>query len=229
VTELSIADNLQAVRARVQQAASAAGRDPATVLLLAVSKTKPVQAIAEAYEAGQRDFGENYAQELARKARQLAHLPDIRWHHIGHVQSNKIRELVPVAHVVQGVNRPSLVPELDRRAESTGRALEVLAEVNIAGELSKSGCPPELLADLLAALRGAPHLRLRGLMTMPPLDDDPEASRPYFRRLRELRDAHGGPDVLPELSMGMSNDFPVAIAEGATIIRVGTAIFGARE
>ena len=228
MTEPSIAENLQAVRARVQQAASAAGRDPASVLILAVSKTKPVQAIAEAYQAGQRDFGENYAQELARKARELGQLPDIRWHHIGHVQSNKIREIVPVAHVVHGVDRPSLVPELERRAESTGRALEVLAEVNIAGERSKSGCPPGLLADLLTALRNAPHLNLRGLMTMPPLDDDPEASRPYLRRLRELRDEHGGAEALPELSMGMSNDFPVAIAEGATIIRIGTAIFGAR-
>jgi pyridoxal phosphate enzyme (YggS family) len=228
VNEPSIAQNLAAVRAEMQQAALAAGRDPASVLLLAVSKTQPAEAIVEAYEAGQRDFGENYVQELTRKAEALAHLPDIRWHHIGHVQTNKVRQLAPVVSLVHAVDRESLVGELDRRALGSGRCLDVLAEVNIAGELSKSGCEPVHLAELLAALGRAQHLRVRGLMTMPPLDEDPEASRLYLRGLRELRDRHGGSAALPELSMGMSHDFRVAIAEGATIVRIGTAIFGER-
>jgi hypothetical protein len=228
VNEPSIAQNLAAVRAEVERAAQAADRDPRTVLLLAVSKTKPVDAIVQAYQAGQRDFGENYVQELMRKAEALRHLGDIRWHHIGHVQTNKVRQLVPVASLVHAVDRESLVDELDRRAIGSGRTLDVLVEVNIAGELSKSGCEPVHLAALLAALGRAQHLRVRGLMTMPPLFEDPEASRPYLRGLRELRDLHGGPTVLPELSMGMSHDFRVAIEEGATIVRIGTAIFGAR-
>jgi pyridoxal phosphate enzyme (YggS family) len=198
------------------------------VLLLAVSKTKPLEAIVEAYQAGQRDFGENYVQELVRKAEALAGLEGIRWHHIGHVQSNKVRQLVPVTTVVHGVDRLDLVAELDKRAAAAGRTLDVLCEVSIAGEDTKSGCEPARLPELLAALGEARHLRLRGLMTMPPFDEDPEASRPHLRRLRELRDAHGGPERLPELSMGMSHDFRVAIEEGATIVRVGTAIFGAR-
>jgi pyridoxal phosphate enzyme (YggS family) len=228
VSEPSIAHNLEVVRSEVRRAVEAAGRDPGSVLLLAVSKTQPVEAIVAAYQAGQRAFGENYLQELTRKAEALGHLADIRWHHIGQLQSNKIRQLAPVASVVHGVDRLSLVAELDKRAGSAGRTLEVLCEVNIAGEHSKSGCEPAELAALLAALGEAKHLRLRGLMTMPPFDEDPEASRPHLRRLRELRDAHGGPEVLPELSMGMSHDFRVAIEEGATIVRIGTAIFGAR-
>lgn len=228
MTDSSISSSLARVRADVADAATRCGRRPQDVLLLAVSKTKPVEAVVAAYDAGQRDFGENYAQELGRKAEALAHLPGLRWHHIGHLQSNKLRQLAPLVHALHGVDRESLLDELAKRLAATERQVELLLEVNVAGELSKSGCTPEALPSLLRAARARPGLLVRGLMTMPPLCDDPESSRPYFRRLRELRDELGGAAALPELSMGMSHDFRVAIEEGATIVRVGTAIFGQR-
>ena len=175
------------------------------------------------------DFGENYSQELLKKAADLQHLRDIRWHHIGHVQTNKVRQLVPVAHLLHAVDRVKLARELEKRAAAAGRRIEVLAQVNIAGEESKSGCSPDELGPLMDGLRQCEHVEVRGLMTMPPFLDDPEQVRPFFRKLRALRDRHGGPQELPELSMGMSHDFAVAIEEGATIVRVGTAIFGPRD
>ena len=225
----NIAENLAAVRASIESAAHAAGRQPEAIQLLAVSKRKPNEAIVAAYEAGQRHFGENYGQELIRKAGQLADLTGIRWHHIGAVQRNKVRQLIPHIHLLHAVDRERLVREIDKRSQTAGRKAQVLVQVNIAGEDTKSGCTPDELPSLLATLDACEHVAVRGLMTMPPYQKDPEQVRPYFRRLRELRDEHGGAAELPELSMGMSHDFAVAIEEGATIIRVGTAIFGARD
>lgn len=211
------------VRARIERAARAAGRDPATVKLVAVSKTKPSSAIREAYAAGQRDFGENYAQELAGKAEELKELADIRWHFIGHLQSNKAKLVAPVAHLVHAVDSASLANALAKKAP---RRLGVLVEVNVGGEAEKHGVTPENARAVLDAVAAEPNLALRGLMTMPPHDLD--AARRAFEALVKLRDDNGGAARLPELSMGMSDDLEVAIACGATLVRVGTAIFGAR-
>jgi PLP dependent protein len=217
---VSIAENLRAVRERMERAAVRAGRDPASVRLVAVSKTQPADAVRAAYHAGCRDFGENYAQELVDKAAALADLAP-RWHHIGHLQSNKVRALAGKVALYHAVDRASLAAEIARRSERAA----VLLQVNVAGEVQKSGCRPDDLPALVSAVRALGNIELRGLMTMPPAAE-PEAVRPWFRALRELRD-HLAPE-LPELSMGMSHDFDVAIEEGATLVRVGTAIFGAR-
>jgi hypothetical protein len=225
-TDSTLAERLQHVRERVAEAAARAGRPAGSVRLLAVSKTKPAEQIREAYAAGQRDFGENYVQELCAKAAALADLTDIRFHLIGPLQRNKVKLVVPVVSLVHTVDRASLAEELSKRAAAAGRMLPVLLEVNVSGEASKAGCSPEEAPSLAAAVRELPGVALRGLMTIPPDTEDRELARPYFRRLRELRDALGAD--LPELSMGMSHDFEIAIEEGATIVRVGTAIFGAR-
>ena len=222
-----IAEALELVRQRIRRAALAANRDPGAVRLIAVSKTKPASCIREAYAAGQRDFGENYAQELHEKARELSDLPDLRWHFIGHLQSNKAKMVAPIAHVIHSVDSASLVRELERRLASGGRSpMEVLVEVNVGGEAQKHGVSPESLATLLDLVHEAPHLRLKGLMTIPP--NDPERARRAFADLAALREKHGGAARLPELSMGMSQDLDDAIAGGATMVRVGTAIFGER-
>ncbi|WP_338046510.1 YggS family pyridoxal phosphate-dependent enzyme [Polyangium spumosum] len=224
----TISTRLAAVRARIDEAAIRAGRSPTAVRLVAVSKTKPPEVIREAYAAGQRDFGENYVQEMAQKAALLADLAELRFHFIGALQRNKARQAASVASVIHTVDREELATELDRRAGALGRTLDVLLEVNVGGEASKAGCAPEAVPALLEAARRAEHLRVVGLMAIPPYLEDPEAVRPYFARLRALRDTLEAPALLPELSMGMSHDFHVAIEEGATIVRVGTAIFGAR-
>lgn len=224
----AIPARLAAIQTRIEEAARRAGRATGSVRLVAVSKTKPIEAIRAAYAAGQRDFGENYVQELAQKADALADLGDLRWHAIGSIQRNKAKVIARVASVVHAVDRTELASELDRRAEAGGRSLEVLVEVNVAGEATKAGCAPGDLGPLLDALARMPRLRVVGLMTMAPYVDDPELARPVFAELRALRDRHGGAASLPELSMGMSHDFEVAIAEGATLVRVGTAIFGSR-
>lgn len=223
-----IPDRLEAVRARIREATARAGRPEGAVRLVAVSKTKPPEAIRKAYEAGQRDFGENYVQEMVDKASALADLPDLRLHFIGALQRNKAKLAASVASLVHTVDREELALELDKRAAALGRRLDVLVEVNVGGEASKAGCAPEGLSGLLAVAERATHLRVVGLMAIPPMLEDAEAVRPYFARLRALRDENGGPSVLPELSMGMSHDFHVAIEEGATLVRVGTAIFGSR-
>jgi pyridoxal phosphate enzyme (YggS family) len=229
----SVAEGLARVRERIARAASAAQRDPTEVRLVAVSKTKPSSAIREAYEAGQRDFGENYAQELAQKADELADLTDLRWHFIGHLQSNKARVVARAAHMVHSVDGASLARELSKRfaAASEGRGeerarLPVLVEVSVGGEAQKHGVSPGDLGEVLAAVDREPALVLRGLMTMPP--NDLEAARHAFEALSSLRAAHGGPARLPELSMGMSEDLEIAVACGATLVRVGSAIFGSR-
>lgn len=224
-----VAQCLQSVRERIAAAARRCGRSPDSARLIAVSKRKPATDIREAYAAGQRDFGENYAQELVDKATQLQDLEGIRWHMIGHLQRNKVRQILPVVHAIHTVDSVRLATELGRRAEARGGPpVEVLVEVNVSGEASKSGCEPSQLAPLLEALRGYSCLSVHGLMTVPPASEDPEHALPYFERLRSLRDAQAGSATLPDLSMGMTSDLEQAVAAGATWVRVGTAIFGAR-
>jgi pyridoxal phosphate enzyme (YggS family) len=238
MTNSDVGARLSAVRARMENAAVAAGR-PGAVRLLAVSKTQAVEAIREAYAAGQRDFAENYVQELVKKAEALADLGDLRFHFIGHLQRNKAKVAVRVASAIHSVDSLELVKELDKRADAGGvpserrvfgddARLPVFVEVSIAGEAQKSGAALAEVASLLDAVEATAHLRLVGLMCVPPLSDDPAASRPYFDALRRVRDQHGGSERLPELSMGMTADFEHAISAGATVVRVGTAIFGSR-
>lgn len=219
-------------RARLERAARAAGRAPESVRLLAVSKKHPAETIRAAYAIGQRDFGENYVQELVEKAEALRDLRDLRWHLIGHLQSNKAKSVAPFVHSVQSVGSVALVSELGkrvrtRRAVELG-ALDVLVEVNVGDESSKSGCSIASAREIVDAIDAEEGLRLRGLMTIPPAVDDASGSRPFFDELARLRDELGGAARLPELSMGMSHDADIAIAAGATCVRIGTALFGAR-
>jgi pyridoxal phosphate enzyme (YggS family) len=234
--EGGIAERLRRVRELVERAAGPSGR---RVLLLAVSKGHPPEALRAAYAAGQRDFGENYVQELEKKSAALTDLPDLRLHLIGHLQRNKAKVVVKHVSAVHSIDSLELAHELARRAEggevpAARRAfgadprLPVLVEVNIANEPQKAGCAPEAVAALLDAIEAARSLRLTGLMCVPPLNDDPAASVPHFQALARLRATHGGEKRLPELSMGMTQDFAEAIREGASVVRVGTAIFGAR-
>lgn len=226
-----IADALAQVKDRIARAAVAASRSPDEIRLIAVSKTKPVAMIREAYAAGQRDFGENYAQELAQKAEELCDLHDLRWHFIGHLQTNKAKYVARAAHVVHTVDSVVLARELGKRATKEGRGdvserLPVLVEVNVGGEPQKHGALAADLRDVLDAVAAEPALRVRGLMTLPP--QDLEGARRAFEAVVSLQALHGGRARLPELSMGMSHDLEVAIACGATMVRVGTAIFGGR-
>ena len=223
-----IARNLEQVRARIAAACGRAGRDPSSVRLIAVSKTFGPDAIRLAIESGLREFGENRVQELREKVGDVAR--DARWHMIGHLQSNKARDAVHLFDVVQSVDRLSLAEKLDKEAGEAGRKLEVLVQVNIGAEPQKSGVGITEAPGLVARVAQLPNLSLRGLMTIPPVDGDAR-TRGYFRALRELRDSVGAalaPGALPELSMGMTDDFEVAIEEGATMVRVGRAIFGER-
>ena len=228
-----IAANLESVRRRMAAAAARAGRDPHDVLLVAVSKTHPMAMIEAATAAGQRDFGENRLEELWPKveAAEAAHL-DVAWHFIGTIQSRKTDAAVGPWALIHSVDRPKIAQRLSRDAAAAGQVLRVLLEVNVSGEESKHGFAP---AELLAAateLAVLPGIRIEGLMTMAPLVADPEAARPVFRALRELRDELSVRCLQAEwrhLSMGMTNDFEVAIEEGATIVRVGSAIFGTRS
>ena len=220
-TAQALGERLNAVRERIARAAERAHRDPQTILLLAVTKVFPATVIEEAYALGLREFGENYVQELEGKYGQVHNLEGVRFHLIGHLQSNKSGKAAELFDVVQTVDSAKLA----RRLSDAGRSLEVMLEVKLAPEEAKSGAAPEELPDLIAAVQALARLRLTGLMTMPPWSDDPEASRPYFRRLRELAERHG----LPQLSMGMSGDLEVAIEEGSTCVRVGTALFGKRK
>ena len=212
-------------------AAGTAGRDPSSIRLVAVSKTFPAQAVREAYAAGQREFGENRVQEGLQKIGETTDLT-IRWHLLGHLQSNKARKAGPAFAMVQSVDSVELIQKLDAAAAEAGRAPELLIQVDLAGEATKFGLPPAEVPQLFEAAAACRAAQVVGLMTLPPVPDTPEDARPYFRRLRELKDewlAAGVPaPMLRELSMGMSGDFEVAIEEGATIVRVGTAIFGTR-
>ena len=228
----SIASRLTAVRGRIDAAAHTAGRDPASVRLVAVSKTFPLDAIREAFAAGQREFGENRVQEALQKISGSADLP-IRWHLIGHLQTNKARKAGPAFAVIQSVDSVELLEKLDGAAAETGKSPELLIQVDLAGEATKFGAPPAEVPRLFDAAAACRAATVVGLMTLPPLATSPEDARPWFRRLRALRDdwqTAGVPaSMLRELSMGMSGDFEVAVQEGATIVRVGTAIFGSRH
>jgi pyridoxal phosphate enzyme (YggS family) len=208
---VTVAERVAEIRAAV----------PAGVTLVAVSKTQPAEAIRAAYAAGQRDFGENYAQEWREKADALADLSDLRWHFIGGLQTNKVKYLAGRVAAIHTVDRLELAREISRRFAAKGAQAAVYLEVNVGGEASKSGCAPADAAALADALRALPAVELLGLMTIPPPADDP---RPHFRTLRALRDRLG----VPGLSMGMSADWRIAVEEGATCVRVGTAIFGSR-
>lgn len=229
---MSIPSRLAAVRERIAAAARSGGRDPSSVRLVAVSKSFPVEAIREAWLAGQREFGENRVQEALQKIAASADL-EIRWHLLGHLQTNKVRKAGPAFSTIQSVDSVELLLRLDRAAAESAATPELLIQVDLAGEASKSGAKPEEARRILDAAAVCTAARVTGLMTLPPLPDTPEDARPWFRQLRELRDrwhAEGVPAaMLRELSMGMSGDFEVAVQEGATIVRVGTAIFGSRE
>ncbi len=226
-----ISDRLAEVRERIAAAARSAGRNPSAVRLIAVSKTFPLDLIREAHAAGQRDFGENRVQEALEKVDASPDLA-IAWHLLGHLQTNKARRAAAVFHTIHSIDSRDLLQKIDAAAADAGAAPQLLIQVDLAGEDTKHGVPPKdaaALFDAASALRAA---RVVGVMTLPPYPDNPEDSRPWFRRLRELRDewlAAGVPAaMLHELSMGMSGDFEVAVQEGATMVRVGTAIFGSR-
>ena len=228
----NIADRLAGIRERIAAAARSAGRDPSSIRLVAVSKTFPIDAIREAYAAGHRDFGENRVQEALQKIASATDL-EIRWHLLGHLQLNKARKAVPVFAAIHSVDSLALLKKIDAAAVEAGRTAELLLQVDLAGEATKFGASADEVPRLLDAAAACRAARVTGLMTLPPLPDSPEDSRPWFRRLRDLRDgwlASGvPPEMLSELSMGMSGDFEVAIQEGSTMVRVGTAIFGSRH
>jgi pyridoxal phosphate enzyme (YggS family) len=219
----TLATRLGAVRERIARACAAAGRDPAGVRLLAVSKFHSVELIRAAYALGQREFGENYAQELATKADQLADLPELRFRFIGALQRNKIKLLAPLGCAIETLSNVKSAQALHKHAAELGRVLEVMIQVNVSNEPQKSGVAPAELALLAAEVRALSALKLTGLMAIPEADA-PEAARASYRSLRALAESEG----LSELSMGMSDDLEIAISEGATRVRVGTAIFGPR-
>jgi hypothetical protein len=229
---LSVQENVERIQERIQLACQRAGRPAEDVRLIAVSKTKPAEAIREAYAAGLREFGENRVQEAAAKRKELADL-DAAWHLIGHLQSNKAKQAVQLFASIHSVDSLNLAEKIDRAAASLGRKLPVLIEVHLGEEASKFGVEEDALLQLAEKIGALPSIELRGLMTLPPFFDIPEDVRPFFRRLREMAErleARNLPGVsMRELSMGMSHDFEIAIEEGATIVRVGTAIFGGRE
>jgi hypothetical protein len=231
---MSISENIVAVQERIHAAARRAGRKSEQVALMAVTKTHPPETIRDAYRAGVCLFGENRVQEFAGKRSSLSDLPEAEWHMIGHLQTNKAAKAVELFRAIDSVHSVKLVEKLDSAARNQNKTVPVLIEINIGGEDTKGGVPPESkeLDDLLQAAERLDALQFRGLMTVPPFTDDPELARPYFRKLRELRDvihARRIPGIeMQVLSMGMSHDFEVAIEEGSTCVRVGTAIFGER-
>ncbi len=228
ITPDTIAAHVASVRDRIAHACDRVNRDPADVLLVAVTKTWPAEVVRAAWHAGLRDFGENYAQELVDKHAALADLDGLRWHFIGHLQRNKARNVAPLVHAVHSLDSARLATEFGARALAAGRTVDAYVQVNVSGEASKSGCDPRELGEVLTAIERCEALRLRGLMTVPPASENPEDAAPVFRALVALREAHGGAARLPSLSMGMTHDLDVAVACGATVVRVGSALFGAR-
>ena len=232
---MSIETNIAQVRERINAVARRAGPNPSEITLMAVSKTFPPERIREAYAAGLRVFGENRVQEFAGKAEVVRALQDAQWHLIGHLQTNKVAKAAELFSAIDSVDSLRLAQKLNSAAQQLGKKLQVLIEINVGGEAAKTGVPSASgeLEELLQAAPQLTRLEIRGLMTIPPLTEDPQQARPYFRKLREIRDQIAdrklpgvGMDVL---SMGMSHDFEVAIEEGSTCVRVGTAIFGERE
>jgi pyridoxal phosphate enzyme (YggS family) len=232
LTTSDIARRLDIVRAQIADAARRAGRSRSSIRLVAVSKTFPADAVRAAAAAGQVDFGENKVQEGHAKILATGPLA-LRWHLIGHLQSNKARKAAAVFDVIHSVDSVDLLRKLDAAAAEQGRSVDVLVQVDLAREPTKHGVPPSEVPSILDAAQSCHAARLTGLMLLPPAVDDPDEARPYFAALRELRDGYikdgVAPSMLGELSMGMSHDFEVAVEEGATLVRVGTAIFGTRE
>ena len=228
---MTIAENLSSIQERIGKAALRAGRDPAEIRLVAVSKTVSAESIQQAIAAGVTLLGENYVQEARNKIACIG--KQVEWHFIGHLQSNKARYAVELFSMIHSVDRLSLAEELDHAANKHGKIVPILIQVNISGEESKSGIDPQETLQLLKRIAGLQHLSIQGLMTMPPWFENPEDSRPYFSSLRKLREKLSREKIpgvaLQELSMGMSGDFEVAIEEGATLMRIGTAIFGPRS
>lgn len=231
---MAISDNIARIRERISQAAARAGRTPDSITLMGVSKVVEPERIRQAYQAGIRIFGENRVQEFEGKSSALKDLQEAEWHQIGHLQTNKAKKAVELFHAVDSVDSVRLAEKLNQAAQQANKVLPVLIEINVGGEESKNGVAPDSpeLEDLLQNGQRLEHLQVRGLMTIPPFTEDPQGSRPYFRRVRELRDAIANRKLqgiqMGVLSMGMSHDFEVAIEEGSTCVRVGTAIFGER-
>jgi len=227
-----IARNLEAIQLRISQACLRAGRDPADVTLVAVAKTFPAEAVGEAVDAGVADVGENYVQELLAKRNQLTGKA-VRWHFIGHLQTNKVKYIADWVHLIHAVDRKGLVEEIDRRAGKAARVVDLMVEVNTTSEESKFGVAPDEALSFVRSLSEFRNVDIAGLMTIGPFLPDPEGSRPMFRQLRELREEAqrlGQSNAsMRYLSMGMTGDFEVAIDEGATHVRIGTAIFGRRR
>jgi pyridoxal phosphate enzyme (YggS family) len=232
---MSNAENIVAERERINAAARSAGRNSDEITLIAISKTFPAESIREAYASGLRIFGESRVQEFAGKAEALNDLQNVEWHMIGHLQTNKAAKAVQLFHTVDSVDSLHLAEKLNSAAQAAGKNLPALVEINVGGEAAKTGIAPDSqeLENILQAASRLTHLEIRGLMTVPPFTENPEGARPIFQRLRQLRDqiaARNLPSVsMKVLSMGMSHDFEVAIEEGSTCVRVGTAIFGERN
>lgn len=228
---MTIADNIASIQERISKSALRAGRNPAEIRLVAVSKTVSAESIQEAIAAGVTILGENYMQEARNKIARIE--KQVEWHFIGHLQSNKAKYAVDLFSMIQSVDRLALAEELGQEANKRGKIVPVLIQVNISGEESKSGIDPQETLQLLERIAALQHLAVQGLMTMPPWFEDPEDARPYFNALRKLRKKLSREKIpgvaLQELSMGMSGDFEVAIEEGATLVRIGTAIFGPRN
>lgn len=227
----SISDSLSILRGRIAAASARAGRDPREVKLVAVSKNIDVERIVLAVEAGVRDFGENRVQEAAEKIPRVH--ADVTWHFVGHLQRNKAKDAVELFSLIHSLDSIRLARELDRRCEMADSTIDLLLQVNISGEATKFGVPPEMARDVLLEIARYERLRVRGLMVIAPYSDNPEDARPWFSQARQLMRELGRLSIsnvsMDELSMGMSGDYEVAIEEGATIIRVGTAIFGERQ
>ena len=226
-----ITENLEQVRKNIEEACRAVNRDPGEVTLISVSKTKPVSMLQEAYDAGSRDFGENKVQEIMDKYPQLP--SDIRWHMIGHLQRNKVKYIVDKVALIHSVDSVRLAETIDKEAEKHGDIANILIEVNVAKEESKFGLMPEEVPEFVEKIAGFPHIRVKGLMTIAPFVENPEENRPIFAHLRKLSVDIAKKNIdnitMSILSMGMTNDYQVAIEEGATMVRVGTGIFGARD
>lgn len=227
---VSLFSNLKQIRAQIDAATREAGRDPSSVRLVAVSKTKPAAMVDEAAQSGQQIFGENYVQELVSKVAEVS--SPVEWHFIGHLQSNKVKQIAGLVSMIHSVDRLSLAEEIDRQWGRLNSTCNILVQVNVSGEATKSGTTSEQATELVRQVSLLHNVRICGLMTMPPFFDDPEGARPYFHELKLLSDnieSLAIPNVsMKELSMGMSGDFKIAIAEGATLVRIGSAIFGSR-
>ena len=220
----TITQNIESLLALIQSACQRSGRDPEGIKLVVVSKTATTDQVEEAYSCGIRDFGENRVALASKQMKAVEHLKDIKWHMIGHLQTNKVKDAVDLFSVIHSVDSQRLAKEVNDRAAFVNKVMPVLLEINVSGEESKYGISPSMAGQLISEIKAYKNLELLGLMTMAPYDEDPEKARPFFSHLKNIAVEHG----LRHLSMGMSGDFEVAIEEGATIIRVGTSIFATK-